>query len=707
MTPGPDQRVAARLLVVLLFTISAARAAHAQAADTPVWSTVAVPSAWNPPAVDQPVAPTAPAVPAGDAATPAPPPLSVTIAPQRDSLTLGTDASTTLAVTASGPMAGQAKPGRTRTTVGQLGDLVPGASPGSFTLEYRVPSERRPQCAIIAVELVLPDGTRSHATTRLMLPAATNFPLRSSPNASVSLEIAGRSFGPVKADADGNVQVPIVVPPDIAVGRARAINEFGIATETEVNLQPRDYPRVLIVAPPDAEAGSTVAVDVWAVAPSGTPSPPEEMDLRASWGRVRRDGGAPGVAHFAVTLPGRIGAATTVELVGSMQDGTSNERDTIAVHVGSPAAFAFSSSLSQLVVGTPAAARLTVSAQDRFGNTASTSGIALTADGAPLATKQLPSAIEAHLPAPAGWPGRDHVTVKATWGRALASSMEIPLTGGDPAHAVVTADRLRIVGDGRSVVDVTVDVRDDRSTPTSAPQMTWDISGAGSWEVLPAPRFGAYAIRFTPRRTPRDQTVVISAIVGPTIIASTRLQVEAEPSLSAAARVGVASNLGSAFSEAAFVEATVPLHRIGSLGRLGRLLSAGISVGYVHGDMTTTPASVFSSLHVDISQAPVLALARLRVPGDLPFEISILATGGVTFASTDISPLQGPFGISHGTARGIVLGGGADASMILDPGELVVGARYLHADLGRTSSGDQVAGNTLGLICDLGFRMGF
>jgi hypothetical protein len=43
----------------------------------------------------------------------------------------------------------------------------------------------------------------------------------------------------------------------------------------------------------------------------------------------------------------------------------------------------------------------------------------------------------------------------------------------------------------------------------------------------------------------------------------------------------------------------------------------------------------------------------------------------------------------------------------LRPGWLTIGIRYLWIDLGRTSAGDRIDGNSAGLLADLGYKMTF
>jgi len=649
---------------------------------------------------------------------------TVSITAARSTLTLGTDSGTTLLLTVTGPLAAAAVPTRTMATVGLVGPMLPRATPGTFAAEYRVPSDRVPQSAIIAAEVSLPDGTWAHATTQLMLPAATTFPLRTSPDAAVSLEIAGHLFGPRRADPDGNVSIPIVVPPHVRVGRARAVNQFGIATETEVDLQPRDYPRVLLVAPADAEAGATVEVEVWAVEPTGDPSQPEDIDLRGPPGTVRRVGGMSGVARFAVTLPSQIGPAPVpVPLTGAMDDGTSSRTEEVLVRPGPVERIEITRDVGRLVVATAGLAHLTIVGRDQFGNPAPAPGMEVRADGQPLQTRPSPGGVLAEIGAPARWEGRDHVQIDALAG-TIRASVALPLTGGPPTRVLLTANRAAVVGDGHSAVDLVLQIVDQHGTPTSAEGATWQTDGGGAIETLPAARFGTSAARFIPRRTPRDhlETVAVEipapvpvdagsrgSLGDPPLDARLSLRVEAGATRAAAARVGLVSNLGSGFGQTAFVEATLPLRPFARLGSMGPLLSAGLALGYVHGQVTAASGTSFPPVRLSVNQFPLLALARLRVPAGFLVDFSLTGALGLTFAATEISVTSDSqvVPVTRGSARALVLGGGVEASIPLLRGELLVGARYLYAELGRSSRGDQLVGNALGLIGDLGFRVGF
>ena len=97
---------------------------------------------------------------------------------------------------------------------------------------------------------------RMHVAARIVLEGSTVVPFHTSAGASVTMRVADRSFGPVVADRQGRVEIPIQVPPGVRAGIARAVDHNGAARETEVDLQPAPFPRVLVLAPPTLDVGS-------------------------------------------------------------------------------------------------------------------------------------------------------------------------------------------------------------------------------------------------------------------------------------------------------------------------------------------------------------------------------------------------------------------------------------------------------------------
>jgi len=85
-----------------------------------------------------------------------------------------------------------------------------------------------------------------------------------------------------------------------------------------------------------------------------------------------------------------------------------------------------------------------------------------------------------------------------------------------------------------------------------------------------------------------------------------------------------------------------------------------------------------------------------------------MLAAGVMAARTKLTTASSgkDFAVS-GSAYAPAVGLGGDLGLTLKPGRLVIGLRYLWSQLGRTSQGDEITGNSAGLIGDVGYRMTF
>jgi hypothetical protein len=80
----------------------------------------------------------------------------------------------------------------------------------------------------------------------------------------------------------------------------------------------------------------------------------------------------------------------------------------------------------------------------------------------------------------------------------------------------------------------------------------------------------------------------------------------------------------------------------------------------------------------------------------------------MTVAHTDLATASSGKGFgASGSSYSPAVGGGGDIGLTLKPGRLVIGLRYLWSRIGRTSQGDEISGNSAGLIGDIGYRMTF
>src|SRR4051794_32057971 len=255
-----------------------------------------------------------PARPAGErandpAASPSPT-TTIAMTPARASLKLGVDKEVEVLIDLSGPDAARFVPLRALATVGTIDAPVP-AAPGHFIARYRPPTDRFPQVALIIVELAA-GAARLHCATRIALEGATLFPFHTSAGASVTMRVGDRQFGPVVADRQGHVEIPIDVPPGVRKAEARAVDKSGGVRTAEVDLQLPPFPRVLVLAPASLEVGTFTEIVVGALDDNGAPVPAGRLTLAASAGLAHPRGGPPGEAHFLFEAPAHVGAGAVV-----------------------------------------------------------------------------------------------------------------------------------------------------------------------------------------------------------------------------------------------------------------------------------------------------------------------------------------------------------------------------------------------------------
>jgi hypothetical protein len=127
-----------------------------------------------------------------------------------------------------------------------------------------VRDRRAPGWAIVAA-----DAGDRRAATRVKLVGTGALPTETKPNAQVTVEIGGRRFGPVVADAEGHAAVPVEVPPEAVRARVIAVDEHGLSTERQVALPAATWPRALVVAPEALGVGQEGTLTVFAIDDKG------------------------------------------------------------------------------------------------------------------------------------------------------------------------------------------------------------------------------------------------------------------------------------------------------------------------------------------------------------------------------------------------------------------------------------------------------
>ena len=638
------------------------------------------------------------------AAAPEPPPAApttVTLTPARAKLLLGVEAELNVTLDIRGPDSESFTPVRALTNVGTLELPHAAGSPGHFSVRYLPPPERYPQVALLVVELAS-GARRMHVAARIALEGSTVVPFHTSPGAAVTMRVGDRSFGPVTADQKGRVEIPIQVPPGIRAGLARAVDHNG-ARETSVDLQLPPYVRVVVLAPTTLDVGSFSEIVLLAIEPDGAPANPTLLTLGASAGLLHPLGPGPlGEARFLFEAPRRLGSGAVA--LTAMAGGTPASRSdsAVALRVGAPAQLAISPSTHRLIVGSGETARVAISAHDSFGNPTSAAGLEIAVDGQSRPVTMAAGGVGTlTVDAPARFDGRERVTIDAKLG-AIRATEDLHITGGPPARLTINLRDARLVADGHQSTELRVRAVDQNGTPTAVPGLSWDTP-EGRVRHVRMPHDGEYVAEYVPDRIRERQQQVLAVMATQALRANATLEVTPPPiRLVAAARVGLFYNLGHAAGPAVFVEALRPL----PIRRLAVL--AGATIGYLRAEIGGVGPEHTETAQLELDQVPILALVRARMPLSARLEVSGDVVAGMMVARTRLTTASSgqPFEAS-GSAYAPAVGVGGDVGLTLKPGRLVIGLRYLRSQLGKTSQGDEITGNSAGLIGDIGYRMTF
>ena len=409
---------------------------------------------------------------------------SVTLRPERRSLTLGVDDKVRIDVSITGDGAARAVPGVLAATVGTVEPLVPGATPGSFTTIFHVPSDRRPQAALVSLDVALPSGVRLRGSTVIELPARTRFPFRTDPLAIVTLSVAGHSFGPVTADGRGNAGDPDRGPPG---SRDR----------------PGDRPWTLRRRQGDGGRPADARL------PAAAPVRPDgrrrgrrrrrrgvgrRVHRRACRSRGRRRARIVGecaarrwrTRHGTLQPRGtRDAAVGTVVLTASMNDGSSEKAQPLVVRAGAAATLDISASVPQLLVGSAEAAEIEIEAADRRENQTSIRrprGRPSTVVPSPSAScpRRAWRAFACRLPRPGrAASGSSWWPAWGPWSRAGRSCC----TGLRPLPSGSSVLSRHITADGQASLDVVAELFDRRGTPTTTDRIVWSTAAEGTLQT--------------------------------------------------------------------------------------------------------------------------------------------------------------------------------------------------------------------------------
>ncbi len=197
------------------------------------------------------------------------------------------------------------------------------AGPGRFTVRYHLSPARQPEVAVIVAvspRCPLCPTPRAVGAASFPISGRTEVPGHTDPRVKVTVEVAGRVFGPVEADAHGRFAVALEVPPGERVATGVSIDRLGNRHPEPLDLGLPPVRQLGCLAWPAAlPADGRSEAGVWCLGtdPRGRPAEGPRLSLQARLGRVTAFEPAGGRLQRARYIAPRGGGGASDRLLAS------------------------------------------------------------------------------------------------------------------------------------------------------------------------------------------------------------------------------------------------------------------------------------------------------------------------------------------------------------------------------------------------------
>jgi len=174
---------------------------------------------------------------------------------------------------------------------------------GMVRARFNAPPLRVPSVALVLAQ-VEDGGGRDLYWLSIPLSGSDTMVIETKPGSKVEATVAGHMVGPVAAAENGNVRLPMVVPPGVRQATLKITDKLGNTTERPLDLEPPPFSRVRLAARAETvEASSTLEVEIFVVKPDGTPDDEARVALSSPDGETSMRGRiGPGV-YLAEYVP--------------------------------------------------------------------------------------------------------------------------------------------------------------------------------------------------------------------------------------------------------------------------------------------------------------------------------------------------------------------------------------------------------------------
>ncbi|WNG17377.1 hypothetical protein [Cystobacter fuscus] len=168
------------------------------------------------------------------------------------------------------------------------GRLTPQRSskPGESLFIWTPPDIRYPLLAVLAFWTDSPDGPPEITRVPIPLLGRNELTVDTAAGAQVVVEVAGRSFGPARADRRGKAKVTVQVPPGVSKASVRVTSTRQRPSLRTIPLDvPPEQPLLAVMSPESLPAGG----NGWLVLMGAQPVPGSQLRLRVQGASTREE----------------------------------------------------------------------------------------------------------------------------------------------------------------------------------------------------------------------------------------------------------------------------------------------------------------------------------------------------------------------------------------------------------------------------------